>query len=460
MDASSEDQQTGTPALQQQPRAGKRRFWAGWLINFIIIFIVVVIVLAVLIYFKIIPPQWYALLLGVLSPAFSGIGSFVKTTLADKDFQEALRKRFTQWVAGDGEKKGGDNGKTKDMGTTSQQGITINFSSTITNTSTASPAPIIPGTNASTAAPIQPAAATQQQLPVTGVEPTSLTHIESVFFVGTPLPNPGEFYGRIDERTTLFDRTRKGYSTSIVGPRRIGKTWLISFLQFAITDEFGSHFRMGYIDATRPSCDTPAGFTACALEALGKPVPSKMRSQLDLTMLEETIKDMRTRQEIPVLCIDEFEHFGDPAIFNLHFFSQMRSLAGPGLGLCLVIASKTPLIDIVGDIGKTSGFFNIFEQLTLKPFYSEEADEFINAKGAQAGFNEQERDYLRTSVREYSPKGSQWPPLRLQIAGELLERDKKLAAAGHSGRYRPADMVYWKEFDERLEEKYRGMVKV
>ena len=284
-------------------------------------------------------------------------------------------------------------------------------------------------------------------------------HIESVFLVGAPLPKLDEFYGRLDERTTLFDRTRKGYSTSIVGPRRIGKTWLISFLQFAIVDEHGAQFRTGYIDATRPSCDTPAGFTACALEALGLPVTSTMRAHVDLNTLEETIKDLRARQEMPVLCIDEFENFGEHAAFDLHFFSALRSLTGPGLGLCLVVASKSPLIDIVGDIGKTSGFFNIFEQLTLKPFSSEEADEFIVAKGTQAGFDEREREYLRSSGREYGQKGAQWPPLRLQIAGAMLERDKKLAAAGHPGHYRPAEVDYWKEFEERLEEKYRGMVK-
>jgi hypothetical protein len=159
------------------------------------------------------------------------------------------------------------------------------------------------------------------------------------------------------------------------------------------------------------------------------------------------------------LCIDEFEAFGNNTVFNLQFFSELRSLAGPGLDLCFVIASKTPLIDIVGDIGKTSGFFNIFEQLTLKPFNSEEADEFIDAKGTQAGFNDQERDYLRTNGREYSSNGPHWPPLRLQIAGALLDRDKKLATAGHPEHYRPADIVYWKEFEERLNEKYRGMVK-
>ncbi len=450
MTTSSPDQQGGAPASQQNSHAGKRRLWVSLLTSIGVFFFVAVIVLGLLVYFKVIPLQWFAPLSVILGPVLG----FVKTTLSDKDFQDALRKRLTKVVAGDDEQKGDE--AAKKAGTPN---ITINFTPNITNTNTntAAPAPIVPtATVATPPVPIQPAP--PQQLPAVDAE--TPPHVESVFLVGALLPAPGEFYGRLGERMTLFERTRKGYSTSIVGPRRIGKTWLMSFLQFAIADEPGTRYRAGYIDATRPSCDTPAGFTACALEALGMSVASSMRAHLNLAALEETIKDPRARQEAPILCIDKFEAFGDHAVFDHQFFSELRSLTSPGLRLCLVIASKTPLIDIVGDIGKTSGFFNIFEQLTLRPFNSEEADEFIDAKGAQAGFNDQERDYLRVNGREYGPKGPQWPPLRLQIAGALLERDKKLATTGHPGHYRPADVAYWKEFEERLNEKYRGMVKV
>src|SRR5260370_21774944 len=48
---------------------------------------------------------------------------------------------------------------------------------------------------------------------------------DAVFQFNSPLTNPDEFYGRINTRATLISRTRKGASTSIVGPRRIGKTW-------------------------------------------------------------------------------------------------------------------------------------------------------------------------------------------------------------------------------------------
>ena len=455
MAASSHDQ-NGDVSASQRPRAGKRRFGIALLINIIIFLIVAVIILVLLVHLNVIPSQWYTPLVGILGPAFVGIAGFVKTTLADKDFQEALRKRLTQLVAGDGEKGSNDEKTAKDGVATSQPTININITNTNTNANTNSSTPLL--TDKSTAG-AQPEPATQQHQPNTAETTTKASHAGSVFLVGAPLPNPHEFYGRVGERMTLFNRTNKGYSTSLVGPRRIGKTWLISFLRLQLADQFGAHFRIGYIDATRPRCSSVAGFTACALEAWDIPVPGTMHAHLDLTTLEETVKDLRAKQLTPVLCIDEFEHFGNSAVFDLSFFTSLRSLTGPGLELCLVVASKTPLIDIVGDIGKTSGFFNVFEQLTLNPFDVAEAEEFVQGKGAQADFTEQECDYLRTYGREYTTDGPQWPPLRLQLVGEMLEQDKRLAASHHPRHYRPTDVTYWKDFEQRLTEKYRGMVK-
>ena len=53
----------------------------------------------------------------------------------------------------------------------------------------------------------------------------------------------------------------------------------------------------------------------------------------------------------------------------------------------------------------------------------------------------------------------QWPPLRLQLAGQMLLTDKNLARTGQSRYYRPTDGSYWQEFEKRLEETYRGAVR-
>jgi len=277
---------------------------------------------------------------------------------------------------------------------------------------------------------------------------------DSVFKFNKQLTDPTEFYGRVREWRTLKSNTIKvtPTSTSIVGPRRIGKTWLMSYLRLVATQEPNSHFRIGYLDATMPSCSTVSGFISKSLEELGNTIVG--HANIDLDKLEQVVRDLRLRNTVPILCIDEFEGFGNRNEFDLNFYIGLRAIAQ--LGLVLVIASKNPLIDIVGDNGRTSGFFNVFEQLTLRPFNLDEAEKFANAKSIRAGFSDQERTFLL----EYGRKESQqWPPLRLQLVGKMLLEDKNLAFTEGSHYYRPNDPDYWNEFESRLEEKYQGVVR-
>lgn len=274
----------------------------------------------------------------------------------------------------------------------------------------------------------------------------------SVFQFSVQLNSARDFYGRAGERETLLNRTYHKEATSIVGPRRIGKTWLIRYLSLVAPKKLGSRFRIGYVDATMPGCATVAGFTSKVLKELGVS-HAQDSATLGLITLEQAIEELKAKGQIPIVCIDEFDHFDNRQVFDLHFFTGLRALAYAGLGM--VIASKNPLIDVVGDYGKTSGFFNIFEQLTLEPFTAEEAEEFIQAKSAQAGFTAQEQKWL---LKYGQATEGEWPPIRLQLVGKMLLDD--IILSGKEGRhhYRPDDPNYWQRFEHRLEEKYRGVV--
>lgn len=281
------------------------------------------------------------------------------------------------------------------------------------------------------------------------VQPSAPVAVSSgaLFFFCEPLTNPSEFYGRLRERQTLLDRTYKGASTSIVGPRRIGKTWLLSYLKLIAPAQLGERFHVGYLDATAPGCSTVAGFTNRALQELGIPTFASKRT-LGLAALEKAVQELSAKNQPLVLCIDEFEGLDNRQEFDLHFFTGLRAMASAGL--VLVIASKSPLIEIVGDPGHTSGFFNIFQQLTLEPFSDQEAEKFAQAKGAQAHFTADERARLL----QYGQR----LPIRLQLVGQMLVQDKTLAAKEDSNLYRPKDPSYWQQFEERLEQTYRGVV--
>jgi len=164
-------------------------------------------------------------------------------------------------------------------------------------------------------------------------------------------------------------------------------------------------------------------------------------------VLEAATKKLQEHNLIPILCIDEFEGFSNQAEFNLPFFRGLRAISDEGLRL--VIASKRTLLSIVGNDGHTSGFFNIFEACLLKPFDEKDTREFIQIKGEQAKFSEQER----TLLLKYGQQGElQWYPLRLQLAGKMLLDDK------NAGSCRPNETDYQRSFTTRLEEKYQAVV--
>lgn len=274
--------------------------------------------------------------------------------------------------------------------------------------------------------------------------------MQSVFLFNAPLTDINEFYGRIRERTTLLDRTYKGIATSIVGPRRIGKTWLMQYMKLVAPTQFGSRFLIAYIDATSPRCTTVSGFVSSVLEEL-KVFKTQLNEQVfDLAYMERIIKNLKKQGYMPVLCIDEFEGLTSEDTFDIRFFTGLRAIAEAGLAL--VVASKHSLIDLVSSTLKTSPFFNIFEKLSIKSFSLKEAERFVYEKAQLAGFDAHESSLLLIygRVEEQS-----WSPIRLQLVGTLMLQEKKLAQQEDLEYYRPADPAYWQDFEKRLEEKYQ-----
>ncbi len=262
-----------------------------------------------------------------------------------------------------------------------------------------------------------------------------------VFLFNEPLPGPEELYDRKSEREILVNRAYRKASTSIIGPRRSGKTWLVQYLQYVAAPELGKRFSVKYLDATMPSCGTVNGFVAEVREEF----QLSTKSHQGLLALEKGLKTLKAKSIVPVLCIDEFEGFGNREEFTLDFFRALRAMTQK-FDLVLVTVSRSPLSTIVGKDVETSGFFNIFEPLTLEPFDIHEAGEFIQAKGKQANFTEQEYQCMW----KYGEESEQeWPPLRLQLVGKML-----LADRGQSEH----DPAYRQKFEQRLEDVYRGVV--
>src|SRR5258708_16226190 len=178
----------------------------------------------------------------------------------------------------------------------------------------------------------------------------------AVFLFNEPLPAAGELYARQKERKTLLSRTIRKASTSIVGPRRIGKTWLMHYLRLVAPEQLGSRFRIGYLDGMSPKCRTVNGFVGEALNGLGLLVPDVIEG---LETLDKGLQEMLVKKLIPVLCIDEFERIGSREAFSLDFFEGLRAMAGAS-DLVLIIASKSSLRPTVDSTPQVNPFFHLF----------------------------------------------------------------------------------------------------
>ncbi len=277
-----------------------------------------------------------------------------------------------------------------------------------------------------------------------------------IFHFNTDLGNAQECLGLQRQNTTLLARASKGEATSIVGPRRIGKTWLMKYLKLIAPASPGVQMRVGYIDLTLPSCATLTGFTIEALRTLDMLTQTEREIETSpLIALERGVKTIRAKGQVPVLCIDEFEDFRRIDAFPAMALEHLRAIAQAGLGL--VVASRQPLIALVEESMRSSPFFNIFRQMVLKPFTAQEADDFARVKASEAGFSDMERMALLNYSRE---KGSEaWFPLRMQLVGSLLLEDKLFAMQDGHDNYHPDRADYWEEFERRVEEIYRGAVR-
>jgi AAA domain-containing protein len=291
---------------------------------------------------------------------------------------------------------------------------------------------------------------------------TSAKTGQSIFFFNMPLRDPNEFYGHTAARTTLIARTANGGSSSIVGERRAGKTWLLTYLQLIAPthSKLGSAYRIASISAEHPRCKSLAGVVQWVLEELSV---SQASHDLSLQPLDQLSQGVRTLKRLgirPVLCIDEFEGFDNRQEFDVDFVEGLRAMAQSD-GLILITASKRPLKELIEDLtGETSPLFNIVQQISLQPFTEQEAHEFVRDKSNMAGFTEKESDFFFSQSTLHNTHGGEpyWPPLRLQLVGQMLLDDKQ-AAQGEPLDDKLDTFRYRSDFEIRLNETYQAVVR-
>jgi len=129
-----------------------------------------------------------------------------------------------------------------------------------------------------------------------------------------------------------------------------------------------------------------------------------------------------------------------------------------GDGLVLVTASKRPVKELIEDrTGQTSPLFNIMLLISLPFFTEQDARAFVDEKSDIARFTKKESDFFFSQSTLYSANGEPyWPPLRLQLVGQMLLDDKH-EIQGQPLDKQLDDYQYRHEFEIRLNERYQAV---
>lgn len=212
------------------------------------------------------------------------------------------------------------------------------------------------------------------------------------------LMDPRVFYGRRAELTRLFSYLNGSspQNVSIVGQRRIGKSWLlrVAALDSALHEQYleePDKYTFIYWDLQREPSLSPKFFFQQMIDLLLKGLPSELRSlcqdEYNESEPEESLSDMLDLLEIDahrvVLLLDEFAAITRNTDFAETFFSHLRSVFSRPAMTC-VTASYRSLGEMC-HLGPDSPFFNIFSRIQVGLFTNAEAEGFLLEPFGEAG---------------------------------------------------------------------------
>jgi TIR domain len=237
------------------------------------------------------------------------------------------------------------------------------------------------------------------QVGVVAAEPTRPVN---PFSIRAGVRDDAFFHDRKVELGMLRDYLRSRQNCQLVGPRRIGKSSVLLFIQRHCTD-WCPTARVAYLDLQDPRCFTLKGWLREVAQGF-----RLSQTPETLSDLMEAADDLLATSVQPVLCLDEF---GEIARRHQEFPNEvvltLRSLGQRGMSI--LTAAPKRLSELTDPHDDTSQFFNIFPVLPLRPYAPADARAFVEQQRPDVpDFTEHERE----RILEFA----QGHPLALQAA--------------------------------------------
>lgn len=296
--------------------------------------------------------------------------------------------------------------------------------------------------------------------------------MSTVYQPRTRLTDPSWFHGRdyILGRLFSYLDKRSPQNVSIVGQRRIGKSWLLRVV------ELDQELRKRYLEEPRNytfvywdlQCEpslSPDLFFKRMIELLLKYLPPELRdacrSEYDEADPEESLSDMLYLLEIDehrvVLLLDEFAAITRSTAFTESFFSHLRSIFSQAPMTC-VTASYRSLGEMC-HLGPDSPFFNIFSRIQLRLFSREDAQRFVTEPFEAHGIEVQPAA-LKAILRLTGPHPCFISQLCHDLMNDVKGKDtlNEADVDCHNGPFQTAVFDDFGYYWQRLDEDEQGML--
>ncbi len=227
-------------------------------------------------------------------------------------------------------------------------------------------------------------------------------HPHNPFEYGTPITHPDLFFGRRTEITRIQDSIRQMRSISIVGERRVGKSSLLNLMaspDLVAEYDLGTDVLFCFVDLQGFEEISPPEFWRWILKELYAKLPDNLALEV-YTVLEnrnfDTLSlrilfEKLSRKKI-IFLFDEFESILQNPQFPRSFYGHLRWLS-QNCPVAFITATRRELVyHCIDNSTKTSPFFNIFDNLVLRTFKSQECRELIDhyLSGADIRFTDSE----------------------------------------------------------------------
>lgn len=258
-------------------------------------------------------------------------------------------------------------------------------------------------------------------------------HLEmsNPFFNRDRIRDPHYFVGRNSELRKIARAIQTSQALSIVGPRRIGKSSLLThIIQRDVRKEYDidSRYRLVYIDCQAWEKEAPVGLIYQMLieSILEEDEPQSLAQVVNFSEFRRVVNRITQQQGNLVFLLDEFEALASIPALKESFFSQLRSLSQTH-NVTYITASHRPLHELAysDEFVLSSPFFNIFSSLHLGLMSDEEAKRLVDTLLIQSSsgmvFNETDFQWVHRCAGTH--------PLFIQIASDLLFEAKVMAQA-------------------------------